>query len=71
MLQTTQKMQYLLVRNVGEEIVRAVRLCNFSEWYNKAQNVCLPCRSKTEGGFAFTLEINGQTCTECDDVSSG
>jgi len=51
--------------------LRAVRLCNFSEWYNKEQNSCLPCRSKKLGGFSFSLEINGPSCTECDDVLTG
>ena len=43
-----------------------MRLCNFSEWYHKKKNECLPC-----GGLdaaSFTLGINYDTCYKCSDI---
>ena len=45
LMQIAQKDQYLVSRGVGDNFVKAVRLCNYSEWYNEGQNACLPCQS--------------------------
>lgn len=70
-LQTASKGQFLFSRNKGETQIRALRLCNFSEWYNKSQNSCQPCRSQNTGSVAFPLEINAGECTECSDYYEG
>ena len=59
----------MLMRYEGDYNVRALRLCNYSEWYNKNQNQCVPCRSDaTTGERSFPLQINSDKCLFCDDV---
>ena len=59
------------MRNEGEQILKALRLCNYSEFYVEALNTCQPCESEFVGGHAFPLSINADTCTECAEVLTG
>jgi len=70
-MKSAMKNQYLIVRNSGEQIVKALRVCNYSEWFNEGQNACLPCRSAYSGGAAYPMELNAKSCTECVDVKMG
>lgn len=51
--------------------MKALRLCNYSEWFNEGQNACETCRSAYSGGAAYPIEINANQCTECVDVKTG
>ena len=43
-LQAALKDQYLITRAKGERTLRAVRLCNYSEYYDPDKNTCTPCQ---------------------------
>ena len=52
------KDEYLIMQSVDQNNVKALRLCNYSERYNKNKNACVPCKSENAGGYAFPLAIN-------------
>ena len=59
----------MLRRDVGERFVKAIRLCNYAEWYNKGQNQCVSCSN--ESGASYPLTINAESCTQCSSVIDG
>ena len=73
MLQTAQKGQYLILRNVGELKVKALRLCNYSEFYSDSRKECTPCISSSSGS-SYPLTINAPNdtaCYKCEDILAG
>ena len=61
----------MIQRELGEQTVQAVRICNYSEWYNKSLNSCVPCLSQNPSSAAFPLETNAERCIKCEAVLAG
>ena len=64
-----------------ERKYKMIRVCSYSEFYNKTSNLCEPCLrgnntknwltdNSTGTGPFYSKSINSEVCYDCDDLSS-